>query len=116
MALISVCDPSYVAQGWHGALLTMAMVASAISFNTFAIGKLPVLEGLAVILHIFGFFAFFIILWVMGPRAPAQEVFTTFQNGNNWSSVGLATLIGIVSGDDEIKLSVPHTDICADVR
>jgi len=96
MALISVCDPSYVIQGWHGALLTMAMVASAISFNTFAIGKLPVLEGLAVILHIFGFFAFFIILWVMGPRAPAKEVFTTFENGNDWSSVGLATLIGIV--------------------
>lgn len=96
LALIAVCDPSYEIQGWHGALLTMAVVLSAISFNTFAIGKLPVLETLAVILHIAGFFTFFIILWVMGPRAPAQEVFTTFQDQNNWGSLGLATLVGVV--------------------
>lgn len=42
----------------------MAFVLSAIFFNTSAIGKLPILEGLAVVLHFFGFFAFIIILWV----------------------------------------------------
>lgn len=47
----------------------MAIVLLAIFFNTSAIGKLPVLEGLAVIFHIFGFFAFIVIIWVMGPRA-----------------------------------------------
>lgn len=96
MALIYVCNNDYVIQPWHGALLTMAVVLCAIFFNTWAIGKLPVLEGLAVILHIFGFFAFMVILWVMGPRADATDVFTNFQDGNNWGSLGLATLIGIV--------------------
>ncbi len=112
LALISICDRSYVIQGWHGALLTMAFVLAAIFFNTSAIGKLPILEGLAVVLHVFGFFAFIVILWVMGPRADAQETFTVFADDNNWGSVGLATLIAMVGptttflgGDSAVHLS-----------
>lgn len=86
----------YVIQGWHGALLTMAYVSSAILFNTSAIAKMPILEGIAVFLHIAGFFAFLIIFWVMGPRAPAEATFTTFADDNGWGSLGLATLIGMV--------------------
>ncbi|KXT18960.1 hypothetical protein AC579_8709 [Pseudocercospora musae] len=96
LALIAVCDSSYVIQGWHGALMTMAFVLAAISFNTFAIGKLPILEGLAVVLHVFGFVAFIVIMWVMGPRANAVVIFTNFRDDNNWGNLGLATLIGIV--------------------
>ncbi|KAM3418236.1 hypothetical protein BST61_g4237 [Cercospora zeina] len=97
LALIVIAtDGSYVIQGWHASLMTMAFVLSAISFNTFAIGKLPVLEGLAVVLHVFGFFAFVVIMWTMGPRADAKLTFTDFTNTNAWSSVGLATMIGMV--------------------
>ena len=92
LALISVCDPSYVIKGWHGALLTMAFVLLAIYWNTSAIGKLPLLEGVAVFLHFAGFLAFIIILWVLGPRAGATETFTEFADDNGWGSVGLATL------------------------
>ncbi|KAK1819315.1 hypothetical protein LTR12_006262 [Friedmanniomyces endolithicus] len=112
LALISVCNPSFIIQGWHGALLTAAYVLSAILFNTSAIGKLPILEGLAVVLHIFGFFAFLVIFWVMGPRANAEETFTTFADDNGWGSVGLATLIGMVGptttylgGDSAVHLA-----------
>ena len=112
MALIAVCDPNYVIQGWHGALLTMAFVLAAIFFNTSAIGKLPILEGLAVVLHVCGFFAFIVILWVMGPRADAKRTFTVFKDDNNWGSVGLATLIGMVGpattylgGDSAVHLA-----------
>lgn len=69
LAFVSICDRDFVIQGWHGSLLTMAFVLVAIFFNTSAIGKLPILEGLAVVFHTFGFFAFVIIIWVMGPRA-----------------------------------------------
>ncbi|KAK4983107.1 hypothetical protein LTR50_007416 [Elasticomyces elasticus] len=96
LALISVCNPDYVIQGWHGALLTIAFVVFAIGFNTYALGKLPLLEGLAVVLHVFGFFAFLVILWVMGPRGSASDVFTGFQDQSGWGSTGLATLIGMV--------------------
>lgn len=74
----------------------MAFVFSAIFFNTSAIGKMPVLEGLAMVLHVFGFFAFVIIFWVMGPRADARDTLATFADDNGWRSQGLATLVGIV--------------------
>jgi choline transport protein len=89
-------SPDYVIKGWHGALLTIAYVSSAIIFNTSAIGKMPILEGIAVVLHIFGFLAFLVVFWVMGPRAPAEETFTTFADDNGWGSLGLATMIGMV--------------------
>lgn len=65
IALIAVCKSDYVYYGWHGALMTMAFVFFAISFNTVFIGKLPALEGIAVVLHVCGFFAVIVILWVM---------------------------------------------------
>ncbi|CZT20570.1 uncharacterized protein RCC_06428 [Ramularia collo-cygni] len=81
VALIALAHPGYHYQGWHAALLTMAYVLSAISFNTFAIGKLPILEGLAVFVHIFGFCAFIVIMWVFGPRESAEITFTRFSDG-----------------------------------
>ncbi|KAK5173807.1 uncharacterized protein LTR77_002488 [Saxophila tyrrhenica] len=112
LALISICNRDYVIQGWHAALITMAFVCLAIFFNTAAIGKLPVLEGLAVVLHIFGFFTFIVIFWVMGPRADAKETFTHFSDDNDWGSLGLATLIAMVGptstyigGDSAVHLS-----------
>jgi len=112
LALISICDRDYVIQGWHGALITMAFVLAAVFFNTSAIGKLPLLEGFAVVLHIFGFVAFITVLWVMGPRAPAHQIFTHFEDQNNWGSLGVATMIGILGpastylgGDSAVHLS-----------
>ena len=94
-ALIVICDPSYVIQGWQGALLSMAFMTSAILFNTFAIGKLTILEGLAILLHFFGFVALVVILWVMGPRA-GSETFVTFTDEYGWGSKGLATMVSII--------------------
>jgi len=96
MGLIAVCDSSYVIQSWHGVLLTMAFVLAAICFNTFGVNRLPILEGLAVFLHITGFLIFIVILWVKGPRTKAHETFTTFEDGSRWGSVGLATLVGVI--------------------
>ena len=47
-----------------------------------------------------------------GPRASAEETFTTFADDNGWGSVGLATLIGMVGptttylgGDSAVHLA-----------
>jgi amino acid transporter len=96
-AIIVLSDSNYVVKGWHGALFTIATALFAIFFNTTLIRKLPQIEGFAVALHTLGFFTFIIVLWVMGPRADAQTVFTEFQDNNGWGSLGLATLIGIIS-------------------
>ncbi|KAK3642941.1 hypothetical protein LTR56_010538 [Elasticomyces elasticus] len=96
IALIATCQPDFVWKGWQGALLTIAFVLFAILFNMFAINKMPLIEGLVVTIHLFGFFAFVVIFWVLGPREPASRVFTEFQDQNGWGSYGLATLVAVV--------------------
>lgn len=58
--------------------MIIAIATVAIVFNTFFAKKLPLIEGLMLVIHIFGFFAILIPLWVLSPRAPAEEVFTQF--------------------------------------
>lgn len=86
---------SYVPQGWHGTLLTMAVAAFSVLFNTVFAKKLPFLEGVIVVLHIWAFFGILITLWVLSPTADAKSVFTTFTDGGGWGNQGGSTLIGI---------------------
>ena len=87
-------NPSYVIQGWHGTLLTIAVAFLAIVCNSALIRKLPFFEGIVFTLHVFGFFAFVVVLWVKGPRGDVS-VLTTFSD-NGWGSNGLSALVGIL--------------------
>ncbi|TKA68828.1 hypothetical protein B0A55_08729, partial [Friedmanniomyces simplex] len=112
LALITVCDPTYVIQGYQGALMTIASATSSIALSVFVMQKLTLAEGLAVVVHCFGFVAFLAILWVMGPKAGGYETFFNFQDQNEWGSKGLATLVGIIGpvatfigGDSAVHLA-----------
>ena len=94
--LIVLNDPSYVIQGWHGTLFSIAVTIFAIIWNTVLIRKLPLLEGIVLTLHVFGFFAFLVVLWVMGPRSPAKETFTDFQDNSGWANIGLSCLVSLL--------------------
>lgn len=65
--------------------------------NTYGAKHLPILEGIVLIVHIFGFFCVIIPLWVLAPKAPASEVFGTFENFGGWSSVGAACFVGSIT-------------------
>lgn len=54
-------------------------VLLTVGFNIFFAQHLPLAEGLLLFLHIFGFFAFLLTLWIMAEHAPAAGVFTSFQ-------------------------------------
>ena len=54
-------------------------------------------EGSILVLHIVGFFAIIIPLWVLAPRNSAKMVFTEFQNLGGWSSQGLSFMVGLLS-------------------
>lgn len=54
------------------------------------------IEGGVVLLHIFGFIAILVPLWTIGSHASARDVFTTFNDGGNWHSIGLSTLVGLL--------------------
>ena len=95
--LIVLNHPSYEPTRWQGTLLTIAISGVAFFFNTWGAKQLPLLEGLILVLHIFGFFAILIPLWVLAPKNSAKEVFGSFQDGGGWGSVFTACIIGQVS-------------------
>jgi choline transport protein len=94
--LIALNVTDYVWQNYHGTLLTIAAIAFSIIFNTVLAARLPLIEGIVLILHLVGFFAIIIPLWVMAPRADPQ-VLLDFSNNGGWSSTGLSAMIGLTS-------------------
>lgn len=63
--------------------------------DTILLRKLPTFEGVMLVIYILGFFAMFIIFWVMGDRAPASEVWFEFEDSQGWGSVSLVPIIDI---------------------
>lgn len=86
---------TYVPKRWHGTLLTMAVAAFSVVFNTALARKLPLFEGIILIIHIWAFIGILVALWVLYPTADATSVFTTFTDGGGWGNTGGSTLIGI---------------------
>jgi len=95
--LIVLNVESYVYERWHGTLLIIAITAFAILFNTLLAKKLPLVEGLLLVLHVLGAFAIIITLWVLSPTASANEVWTNFTNAGGWNSAGTSTMVGLLS-------------------
>jgi len=95
--LIALNVPDYGWAQWHGTLLTIAVILFSAIFNTAWASRLPVLEGSVLILHILGFFAIIIPLWVMGPRARPEVVLLEFTNNGGWPTKGLSAMVGLLA-------------------
>lgn len=95
--LIALNIPDYVWHNWHGTLLSIAVIVFSILFNTALASRLPIIEGGALVLHILGFFAIILPLWVMGPRADPKVVLLQFTNNGGWPTVGLSAMIGLLA-------------------
>jgi choline transport protein len=94
--LIALNKPDYFIQGWHGTLLSIAITMLSILWNTILVKKLPLMEGIALVVHVFGFFAFLVVLWVMGPRSDTKVTWKEFQDPSGWGNTVLATFVGIL--------------------
>ncbi len=95
--LLVLNNPDYVFEAWQGTLLVIAITAFCIVFNTFLAKKLPMVEGLILIIHVIGFFAVLVPLWLLAPRADPGEVFTEFINLGGWSTNGLSFMVGLLA-------------------
>lgn len=82
---------------WHCTLLVIGIAFIAIIFNTFLAQKLPLIEGIILIFHVFGFFAVLIPLWVMAPLNTPKEVFESVVDRGGWGNNGLACLVGLAA-------------------
>lgn len=96
--LVILNNPSYEPKAWESTLLIWAVLTFSIIFNTFFASKLPILEIIVLFLHILGFFAILVTLWVLGDRPkPASEIFFSFTDGGQWGNMGLSCLVGMLS-------------------
>lgn len=77
----------YTVPAWHGVLLTIGITLFTIIFNTVLLRRLPALKDGMLVVHIFGFTAIVVVLWVMGDKTDAGEVFTEFSDPQGWGSV-----------------------------
>jgi len=85
--LISLNTVNYAAPSWHAVLLTIGITLITIIFNTVLLRRLPALEGVMLVVHIFAFIAIVVVLWVMGDKTDAGAVFTEFSDPQGWGSV-----------------------------
>jgi choline transport protein len=95
--LLVLDNDSYVFERWQGTLLVIAVAAFAIIFNSFLAKRLPIIEGIVLIIHILGFFAVLIPLWVLSPRNSASDVFIGLTNFGGWPTTGLSFMVGLLS-------------------
>jgi choline transport protein len=95
--LVLLNNPSYAPEAWHGTLLIWAVLGICAIFNTLFSRQLPLVEGVIVVLHIAGFFAVIIPLWVLSDRShsSARDVFTVFQDNMGWNSIPFAVILGL---------------------
>lgn len=97
--LIILNNPSYSPQRWHLTMIVIAIETACQVLNTFFYRALPLLETLALILHLAGFFGVLAPLWVSDAfrtRSP-REVFFTFTDSVGWGNTALSCLVGILS-------------------
>jgi len=92
--MITIYHPSYQQQNWQQSLMMIAVALIATLMNTYGAKKLPILEGIVLVVQFVGFFSIIIPLCVLSPKAPASEVFGSFTNNGGWSSIGAACFVG----------------------
>jgi amino acid transporter len=95
--MITIYHPSYQQQNWQQSLVMISVAVVATLMNTYGAKKLPILEGIVLVVQVVGFFSIIIPLWVLSPKAPASEVFGSFSNNGGWSSIGAACFVGSIT-------------------
>jgi len=89
--------PSYDAPNWQSTMCVLAVVIVSGVFNIWLSNFFPVLNNISMVLHIMGFVAIVVVLWVLAPHAPAEAVLLTFTNEGGWSSMGTSLMVGQIS-------------------
>lgn len=111
-ALVILNYPDYDPKMWHSSLLTSAVAAFSVFFNTVLARNLPFIEGVMFVLHIFTFLGIIVALLVLSPRTDAMTVFTQFNDGGGWGDLGVSSLVGasasvlsLMGGDASVHMA-----------
>lgn len=66
--------------------------------NVYGSKVLPYWQNAVMAIHILAYFGFLIPVWVNAPKATHAQVWGSFENEGGWSTLGLAILVGQLSG------------------
>lgn len=99
--LIQACAivmyPDYAPTNWQGTLMVIAVTILVWVMNVFGTRAMPLVQNIMLVIHVFGFLAIIIVLWVLSPRATTEVTFTQFTNSGGWNSMGLTLMVGQIS-------------------
>ena len=106
-SLMVIKNPNYTAPAWQGALMVLPVMGICVAFNIWGNRILPMMQNLVMGVHVFGFVAVVVILWVLAPHVDATTALLTFTNEGGWSSMGLSLMIGQISSLQALACKSP---------
>jgi amino acid transporter len=99
--LIQACAivvyPDYAPTNWQGTLMVIAVTILVWVLNIWGSGAMPLIQNIMLVVHVLGFLAIIIVLWILAPRASTEVTFTHFVNDGGWSTMGLSLMVGQIS-------------------
>lgn len=96
--IILINNENYGFPNYQGTLLAIAAMVFAWLANTYGAKALPYWQNALFAVHILAYFAYIVPIWVNAPTASHSQVWGSFANEGGWSSVGMAVLVGQLSG------------------
>lgn len=99
--IILINNDNYAFPAYQGTLLAILMVIIAYVCNVYGAKTLPYWQNVGMALHILAYFAYIVPIWVNAPVATHSQVWLEFDNSGGWSSMGLALLVGQLTGISE---------------
>ena len=96
--IILVNNESYPFPSWQGTLLAIGAMCLAYIGNVYGSKILPRWQIAVFIIHVVGYIGYIVPVWVKAPRATHYQVWGEFDNTGGWSNIGLAVLVGQLSG------------------
>jgi choline transport protein len=99
--IILINNDNYAFPAYQGTLLAIAMAVVSYVMSVYGAKILPYWQNVFFALHILAYFAYIVPIWVSAPVATHSQVWTSFQNTGGWSSMGLAVLVGQLTGISE---------------
>lgn len=98
--LIVLNNENYVPQGWHGTLLTWALLAIPAFCNIFARKILSTIEIIGGITHTLFWVVWIVVLLTMARRSSTEYVFTETYSGaefGGWPNEGVSWCVGLLT-------------------
>lgn len=95
--IILINNENYAFPNWHSTLLAFGAIVLTYVLTIYGNRALPYWQNAVFAIHILAFFAWFVPVWVVAPRASHSQVWTDFSSTGGFTSLPLAIMIGQLS-------------------